>query len=251
MSQTNDVLDRTPLPGSAAGEPGGKLAFNAYSCTNVHLTSAQGGSGLVYEAQSADYYGTSLASPARLVVKECYPIELAPYLERSGDALVLMDSVPAQAKEMFTFYLNRFEHAFAIHTALYQSPLREQVTVPSKTCFTNGTAYVAPANATSAYQAASAQTVASAAYAGAQNAQAAYNPQFSGVASYPSAPQEQLYMYPEAIYPMTQIPPAKRHLPGFAWFDYVRPLNKDDIFNWRPKKDGTQLKDSPPRRRRQ
>lgn len=41
---------------------------------------------------------------------------------------------------------------------------------------------------------------------------------------------------------MTQIPPDKKFLPGFAWFDYVRPLNKDDIFNWRGKKAGTELK---------
>lgn len=43
------------------------------------------------------------------------------------------------------------------------------------------------------------------------------------------------------MYPMSQIPPEKRHLQGFAWFDYVRPLNKDDIFDWRPKKSGTEL----------
>ena len=52
------------------------------------------------------------------------------------------------------------------------------------------------------------------------------------------------------IYPMTQIPPGKKHLPGFAWFDYVRPLNKDDIFNWRPKRKGSELKSTPPSRRR-
>ena len=45
------------------------------------------------------------------------------------------------------------------------------------------------------------------------------------------------------LYPMTQIPPDKYLLEGFAWFDYVRPLDKDDIFNWRPKKAGTELKE--------
>ena len=45
------------------------------------------------------------------------------------------------------------------------------------------------------------------------------------------------------LYPMTQIPPDKYLLEGFAWFDYIRPLNKDDIFNWRPKKAGTELKE--------
>ena len=44
------------------------------------------------------------------------------------------------------------------------------------------------------------------------------------------------------ISPVTQIPPDKYRLPEFAWFDYVRPLDKDDIFNWRGKKGGTELK---------
>ena len=44
------------------------------------------------------------------------------------------------------------------------------------------------------------------------------------------------------MYPMTQIPPEKKFLEGFYWFDYVRPLSKDDIFEWRPKKPGTEIK---------
>ena len=38
------------------------------------------------------------------------------------------------------------------------------------------------------------------------------------------------------MYPMSQIPPQKRYLDDFAWYDYVRPLSKDDIFVWRGKK---------------
>ena len=53
-------------------------------------------------------------------------------------------------------------------------------------------------------------------------------------------------------YPLNQVPADKNPLPGFAWFDYVRPLNKEDIFNWRPKKEGTELKEikrrEPPKR---
>jgi len=45
------------------------------------------------------------------------------------------------------------------------------------------------------------------------------------------------------LYPMTQIPPSKYFLPGYAWFDYIRPLNRDDIFNWRRKKEGQELKE--------
>ncbi len=50
------------------------------------------------------------------------------------------------------------------------------------------------------------------------------------------------------MYPMDQIPPDKLCLPTFAWFDYVRPLNKDDIFNWRSKRAGETLKPTTDRR---
>lgn len=50
------------------------------------------------------------------------------------------------------------------------------------------------------------------------------------------------------LYPMSQIPPSKKLLDGFAWFDYIRPLNKEDIFNWRGKRAGQVLKPSVRRR---
>jgi lipopolysaccharide export system protein LptA len=37
------------------------------------------------------------------------------------------------------------------------------------------------------------------------------------------------------LYPMSQIPPDKKFLPGYAWYNEVRPRHKMDIFNWRPK----------------
>ena len=46
------------------------------------------------------------------------------------------------------------------------------------------------------------------------------------------------------LYPMSQIPPAKAKLDNFAWFDYVRPLSKEDIFQWRGKGAGHELKKS-------
>jgi len=46
------------------------------------------------------------------------------------------------------------------------------------------------------------------------------------------------------LYPMSQIPPTQMKLDNFAWFDYVRPLNKEDIFNWRGKGVGQELKKS-------
>lgn len=46
------------------------------------------------------------------------------------------------------------------------------------------------------------------------------------------------------LYPMTQLPPDKMKLDNFVWFDYIRPLNKEDIFLWRGKKAGQELKKS-------
>lgn len=49
------------------------------------------------------------------------------------------------------------------------------------------------------------------------------------------------------MYPMSQIPPAKRYLNGFNWFDYIRPVSWRDVFVWRGKKTGSELK---PQKRR-
>ena len=46
------------------------------------------------------------------------------------------------------------------------------------------------------------------------------------------------------MYPIPLIPPDMYYLQNFAWFDYIRPLDKNDIFEWRPKKAGTELKES-------
>ena len=44
------------------------------------------------------------------------------------------------------------------------------------------------------------------------------------------------------MYPPFAIPDDKRYLAGFAWFDYIRPKDKDDIFEWRDKKKEQVLK---------
>ena len=48
-------------------------------------------------------------------------------------------------------------------------------------------------------------------------------------------------------YPLTLIPADKFRLPNYAWFDYIRPLDKEDIFNWRGKRAGEELKAGPRR----
>ncbi len=46
------------------------------------------------------------------------------------------------------------------------------------------------------------------------------------------------------LYPMSQIPSDKMKLDNFVWFDYIRPQNKEDIFHWRGKGAGQELKKS-------
>jgi len=46
------------------------------------------------------------------------------------------------------------------------------------------------------------------------------------------------------MYPIPLIPEDKLYLQNFAWFDYIRPLDRYDLFEWRPKKAGTELKES-------
>ena len=38
------------------------------------------------------------------------------------------------------------------------------------------------------------------------------------------------------MYPLNQIPPNKKFLPGFMWYDYIRPRDRYDIFVWRGKR---------------
>jgi hypothetical protein len=44
------------------------------------------------------------------------------------------------------------------------------------------------------------------------------------------------------MYPITDIPADKYYLPGFAWFDYIRPTSPQDILVWRGKGKGQEMK---------
>lgn len=48
--------------------------------------------------------------------------------------------------------------------------------------------------------------------------------------------------FTSTMYPITQVPPAKYKLPNFAWFEDLRPTDKNDILVWRGKSSGTELK---------
>ena len=58
---------------------------------------------------------------------------------------------------------------------------------------------------------------------------------------------ERMIMRPKStaeFYPMSQIPVGKSKLQAFKWLEYLRPVDKEDVFNWRNKKAGDQLKKS-------
>ncbi len=44
------------------------------------------------------------------------------------------------------------------------------------------------------------------------------------------------------FFPIGKAPKEKTYLSNFAWFDYIRPVDKNDLFEWRGKKSGTELK---------
>ena len=48
--------------------------------------------------------------------------------------------------------------------------------------------------------------------------------------------------FTSTMYPLTQTPPAKFKLPSFAWFDDIRPKDKNDIYVWKAKAKGSELK---------
>lgn len=48
-------------------------------------------------------------------------------------------------------------------------------------------------------------------------------------------------------YPLTMAPEDRTHLTGFAWFEWIRPKDKDDIFEWKSKNEANKLKAQPRR----
>ncbi|MBR2790335.1 MAG: hypothetical protein IKD70_06940, partial [Eggerthellaceae bacterium] len=133
---------RSPLANSGKYDRGAALNFGRFSCKNVRLMSDDGASGLVYTAESPDYYGSATGASAKLIIKEFFPIELAPWLGREGDALVLVEDA-GSIREAFEEAKARFLDSFDIHTARYQSAIKESVTVPIGVFEASGTLYIA------------------------------------------------------------------------------------------------------------
>lgn len=61
---------------------------------------------------------------------------------------------------------------------------------------------------------------------------------------------KRMLAFPEpkgTTYPLGMAPPERTNLEGFAWFDWIRPKDKNDIFIWRSKGDEHKLKEQPRR----
>jgi serine/threonine protein kinase len=133
---------RTPLPGAELGGAGATVSFGAFTCEEIRLISEDGASGLVYEGISSDYYGIDNAAAARLIIKECYPLDVAPSLVRDGNRLVLPDTAPISDQLSYAKYGKRYKEAFINQTQLYQGLTREQTSVPVSVRETNGALYL-------------------------------------------------------------------------------------------------------------
>lgn len=137
-----EKIPRIPLEGSAEVEGCGTLDFGDFSCTNVRVLSEDGASGIVYEAASDDYYHSEEMPSARLIVKECYPVEIAEKLVRTEGSLSLSDDADEDDAICFERFLKQYKNAFANHATLYQSAAREQIVVPNRSYSLNGTEYL-------------------------------------------------------------------------------------------------------------
>ena len=137
-----EKIPRTPLEESALDGGSATLGFGDFTCTSVKVLSKDGASGLVYEAISEDFYGSKDMPPAKLIVKECYPIEIAEKLQRKEGVLSLAPDADENDTICFERFLGQYASAFSSHAALYQSPAREQIVVPDKSYSLNGTQYL-------------------------------------------------------------------------------------------------------------
>jgi serine/threonine protein kinase len=133
---------RTPLPGAEPGGAGAAMSFRSFTCENIRLISDDGASGLVYEGISKNYYGAAGTTPAKLIIKECYPLGIASSLARIDSTLVISNTATTDDQEIYARYKNRFKEAFRNHTNLYQGSAREQTSVPGVTYESNGTIYI-------------------------------------------------------------------------------------------------------------
>lgn len=117
------------------------LDFGDYHCRDIQLLSNNGSSGLVYQAISDDFYGSGKPS-ANLIIKECYPFELARCIHRDNNELEMSDEADSSDRALFNRYLKRYLKAFSNNASLRQGCAREQISIPSRAFSINGTLYI-------------------------------------------------------------------------------------------------------------
>lgn len=132
------AFERTPLPGSESQE-GASLEFEKIHCSGLKVLSSDGSSGLVYTGKFVDDDG--LGQVVRpIVIKECYPLELAPELLRDPSGELIYKHSDAR----FTAAQNRLARSWELQNTLYCKSDCEEII--SRPCFSregNGTVYLA------------------------------------------------------------------------------------------------------------
>lgn len=141
MNRFGDAI-RIPLGNTGKDREGGQVRLDDLTCSRLDLLSGDGASGLVYVGYSPDYYGPESPVDAKLIVKECYPVEVSEQLVRKGDMLAFREGATEEAMAVFSRYAAQYKNAFASHAKLYQGAAREQIVVPNKACDANGTTYL-------------------------------------------------------------------------------------------------------------
>ncbi|WP_165246697.1 protein kinase domain-containing protein [Adlercreutzia sp. ZJ141] len=142
IAQGQPIAKPSRISLDANSTQGATLRFPSFTCEQVKTLSVDGASGIVYETISHDLYGTEVATPARLIVKECYPLDTSPYLQRLGKCLQLTQDAPTFAKLSFEQNLERFDWAITVHTSLHQGKAKEFVSTPIHYLKENNTAYL-------------------------------------------------------------------------------------------------------------
>lgn len=132
------TFERAPLPGSESQE-GASLEFEKIHCSGLKVLSSDGSSGLVYTGKFVDDDG--LGKVVRpIVIKECYPFELAPDLLRNPSGELFYK----HSDTRFTVAQNRLARSWKLQNALYYESGCEDII--SRPCFSRkgyGTVYLA------------------------------------------------------------------------------------------------------------
>ena len=136
---------REPYPNSndslkddASEKQGASISFGTLVCENVKLISSDGASSIVYTGDLIDNEAID-PEPIPVIIKESYPLGLAPYITRRPDGHL---HVKTGRRGDFKDHLSSARESFRLQQSLFRNPsLRDIITAPRTSRPANGTAY--------------------------------------------------------------------------------------------------------------